>query len=79
MKEHSVTVCVSGFFWQLRDGERCMPPARAAATETTGSANKLEQENKENVLEHLYLLTKIRRHLYIRHIEHTRRKTADKA
>ena len=56
-----------------------MTPARAAATGTTGSANKLEQENKENVLEHLHLLTKIRRHLYIRHIVHTRRKTADKA
>ena len=46
---------------------------------TTGSANKLEQENKENVLGHFYLLTKTRRRLYIRHIEHARRKTANKA
>ena len=68
-----------GFFWQPRDGEGCVTLARAAAKETTGSANKLEQENEENVLEHLYLLTKTRRRLYIRHIEHTPRKTADKA
>ena len=66
-------------FWQLREGERCVTLARAIAKETTGSANKLEQENNENVLEHLYLLTKIRRRLSIRHIEHTLRKTADKA
>ena len=74
-----MSVYLGFFFWQLRDGQRCVTPARAAAKETTGSANKLEQENKENVLEHLYLLTKTRRRLYIRHIEHTRRKTEDKA
>ena len=75
-RHQCLSVC---FFWQLRDGEHCVTPTRAAAKETTGSANKLKQENNKNALEHLYLLTKTRRGLYIRHIEHTPRKTADKA